>query len=128
MSAWTYMRRTLLPVWNVGSLSWLAHRLTGIALALYLIPHFISIHSAQGGPAAFDRSLAAFRGPIFKSAEFLLIGVVSFHLFNGLRIIAIDFFNVSGHQRLLFWLTMTATATVLLAASLLFVPRILSPS
>lgn len=128
MSAWTYVRRTLLPVRNVGTLSWLAHRVTGIALALYLVPHFISIHSALGGPGAFDRSLAAFRGPLFKTAEFLLIGVVAFHLFNGLRIIAVDFLNVTGSQRLLFWVTMIATAAVLVAASVLFVPRILGPS
>jgi succinate dehydrogenase / fumarate reductase cytochrome b subunit len=125
MSAWGTMRRTLLPARSAGSLSWLAHRLTGIALALYLVPHFVSIHSALGGPAAFDRSLAALRGPIFKAAEYLLVGAVAFHLFNGLRIIAIDFLNVTGQQRLLLWLALAATAAVLAAASVLFLPGIL---
>ncbi len=123
-----YLRRTLLPRPNIGNLSWLAHRLTGVALAVYLIPHFVSIGSARGGAAAFDGELAVYTAPIFKAAEFLLILVVAFHLFNGLRIIAVDFFNLSGHQKLLFWLVMVACAAVFLAASLLFVPRILAPA
>ena len=128
MNLWTYLRRTLLPQFNVGTLSWLAHRATGVALALYLIPHFVSIHSAQGGPQALDTTLAGYRGPLFKAAELLLIGVVAFHGFNGLRIVALDFFSVTGQQRLLFWLTLAATACVLVAASFLFVPRILGPA
>ena len=47
-----YLRRTLLPRVNIGNLSSLAHRLTGVALALYLIPHFLSIGSARHGAAA----------------------------------------------------------------------------
>ncbi|MBI4081218.1 MAG: succinate dehydrogenase, cytochrome b556 subunit [Candidatus Lambdaproteobacteria bacterium] len=123
-----YLRRSLLPQVNVGNAAWLLHRLTGLALAVYLLPHFVSINGSRAGPAAFDAGLAVFTAPLYKAAEWLLIGTVAFHGFNGLRVIAIDFFALSGRQKLLFWLVMAATAAVLLAASLLFVPRILAPA
>ncbi len=120
-----YLRRTLLPLVNVGTVSWLLHRLTGIALAVYLVPHFLSIGAARGGPAALDAELAVFRAPFFALAEWVLIGAVAFHALNGLRIIALDFFDLSRHQKLLFWCVLLACAAIFAAASTLFVPRIL---
>ncbi|HKI98973.1 MAG TPA: succinate dehydrogenase, cytochrome b556 subunit [bacterium] len=122
-----YVRRTLLPLVNPGTVAWLLHRVTGVALALYLIPHFVSIHAAIGGRQALDGELAGFRTPLFAVAEWLLIGAVAFHAFNGLRIIAVDCFDLTGRQRLLFWLVLAACAAVFVAASTLFVPRILAP-
>lgn len=122
-----YFRQTLLPLVNVGTVAWLLHRLSGVALAVYLIPHFVSVNAARGGPAALDAELAGFASPLFAAAEYVLVLTVAFHLLNGLRIIAIDFLDLSRHHKLLFWLVMAACAAVFLAASTLFVPRILAP-
>ena len=122
-----YVRRTLLPLVNAGTVAWLLHRVTGVALALYLIPHFVSINAARGGPEALDAELRGFAGPVFAVAEWLLIGAVAFHAFNGLRLIALDAFDVTGRQKLLFWGVLLACAVVFIAASTLFVPRILAP-
>ena len=123
-----YLRKTLLPLVSIGNVSWLLHRLTGVALAVYLIPHFISINSSRQGPEVFDATLAAFTAPSYRVAEFLLIMTVAFHTFNGLRTVAIDFFDLSHRQKLLFWLVMGACAAVLVAVSFLFLPRILAPA
>lgn len=122
-----YFRTTLLPLANTGNVAWLLHRLTGLVLAAYLVPHFISINAARGGPEALDAELAFYDAPLFAALEWLLVGVVAFHACNGLRVIALDAFALSGHQRLLFWLVLLACGTVFAAASLLFVPRILGP-
>ena len=122
-----YFRQTLLPLVNVGTVAWLLHRLSGVALAVYLIPHFVSVNAARGGPAALDAELAGFASPLFAAAEYVLVLTVAFHLLNGLRIIAIDFLDLSRHHKLLFWLVMAGCAAVFLAASTLFVPRILGP-
>jgi succinate dehydrogenase cytochrome b subunit len=122
-----YVRRTLLPLVNAGTVAWLLHRVTGVALALYLVLHVVSIHAARGGPAALDTELAGFRTPFFAVAEWLLIAAVAFHALNGLRLIALDAFDLTGRQRLLFWLVLAVCAAVFLAASTLFVPRILAP-
>lgn len=129
MTAMTaYLRRTLLPVVNTGTVAWLLHRVTGVALAVYLVPHFVSINAARGGPAALDAELAAFATPVFAAAEWVLVGAVAFHAFNGLRIIAVDFFDLSRQHKLLFWVVLLACAAVMGAASTLFVPRILAPA
>ena len=122
-----YFRQTLLPLVNVGTVAWLLHRLSGVALAVYLIPHFVSVNAARGGPAALDAELGGFATPLFAAAEYVLVLTVAFHLLNGLRIIAIDFLDLSRRQKLLFWLVMAGCAAVFLAASTLFVPRILAP-
>lgn len=120
-----YLRRTLLPLLNAGTLAWLLHRLTGVALAVYLVPHFISINAARGGPAALDAALGGFATPMFAVAEWLLIGTVAFHAFNGLRIIAVDFFDLAPRHKLLFAVVLLACVAVMAAASVVFVPRIL---
>lgn len=128
LAAAAYLRRTLLPQVNTGTLAWLLHRLSGLALVVYLPLHIASINASQGGPAAFDAELAIYTAPIFKAAEFVLIAGVAFHGLNGLRVIAIDFLNLSHYQKLLFWLVLAVCAAVMIAASFLFVPRILAPA
>ena len=94
-------QRLFLSQKSVGNVSWLLHRVTGVALAIYLLPHFISIHSSQLGQQMFDQELNVYTTPFFKFAEFILVLTVAFHMFNGLRIIALDCFNLVGHQKLL---------------------------
>ncbi|MEE8433383.1 MAG: succinate dehydrogenase, cytochrome b556 subunit [bacterium] len=122
-----YLRRTLLPLVNTGTLAWLLHRVTGVALAVYLIPHILSINAARKGPEALDAELAYFASPFFAAMEWLLVGAVAFHALNGLRIIALDAFDLSGRQKVLFWLVLSLCGLIFLAASTLFVPRILGP-
>ena len=123
-----YVRRTMLPLVNAGTLAWLLHRVTGVALALYLIPHFVYVNAARGGAAAFDRELAGLATPLFAVAEWLLIAAVAFHAFNGVRIIAVDCIDLAPQHKRLFWLVLLACTAVFLAASVLFVPRILAPA
>jgi succinate dehydrogenase / fumarate reductase cytochrome b subunit len=122
------VRRNLLPQLNTGSVAWALHRITGVALAVYLLPHFISINSARGGREAFDAALGWYTGPLIAASEFVLVLAVAFHMFNGIRIIAVDFFDLSHRQKVLFWLVMAGCAAVLLGASLVFVPRMLAPA
>jgi succinate dehydrogenase / fumarate reductase cytochrome b subunit len=122
-----YLRRTLLPLLNTGTLAWLLHRVTGVALAIYLLPHFLSIHAARSGSQALDAELRGFATPLFAVAEWLLIGAVAFHALNGLRIIAVDLFDLAPRQKALFWAVLVVCAAVFVAASTLFVPRILAP-
>jgi succinate dehydrogenase / fumarate reductase cytochrome b subunit len=121
-----YLHRTLLPLISIGNIAWLLHRLTGVAIAVYLVLHFITIGSSRQGPEVFDATLESYTAPVWKVAECLLIMAVAFHIFNGLRIIVIDFFDLSPKQKLLFWLVMGACAIVLIAVSVLFLPKILS--
>ena len=121
------VRRNILPQLNTGSVAWALHRITGVALAIYLLPHIISISSSRAGREVFDETLGFYAGPLIAASEFVLVLAVAFHMFNGIRVIVVDFFDLSHTQKLLFWAVMGACVAVLLGASLVFLPRILAP-
>lgn len=121
------VRRNILPQLNTGSVAWALHRITGVALAVYLLPHLISINSSRSGREVFDETLGWYAGPLIATSEFLLVMAVAFHMFNGIRIIVVDFFDLSHRQKLLFWAVMAACTVVLLGATFIFLPRILAP-
>jgi len=68
----------------------LIHRLSGIALAIFLPLHFFALAKALGGAGAFDSFLAATSTPLVKFAEGGLVVALSIHMTLGLRILAIE--------------------------------------
>ena len=121
------LRKNLLPQLNAVSVLWLLHRLTGVALAVYLVPHFITINDSRWGPEIFNETLSWFQGSLIVAAEFVIVLAVAFHGINGLRIIAMDFFDLSQRQKWLLGMVLAACGAVFLYASFWFVPRILEP-
>ncbi|MEE2716164.1 MAG: succinate dehydrogenase, cytochrome b556 subunit [SAR324 cluster bacterium] len=128
MSLNLLIRKHLLPQFNAVSVLWALHRLTGVALAVYLVPHFITIHDSRQGESVFNETLAWFQGPLIAAAEFVIVLAVAFHALNGLRIIAVDFFDLSHRQKWLCWAVLVSCGAVFLASSLWFVPKILAPA
>ena len=97
---------------RVGMVAWILHRLTGVGLVLYLVLHIWGL-KAITNPEAYNALIASYHAPIFKVAEFGLLGACIYHALNGLRIVLIDFMGWSPNQRKLFW-TLGAVALVLL--------------
>jgi fumarate reductase subunit D len=75
---------------DVAWLAALVHRLSGLALALFLPLHFLVLGLAIEGEARLDAALAWTALPIVKFAEGLLIFLLAIHLAGGLRILAIE--------------------------------------
>jgi fumarate reductase subunit D len=69
------------------------HRLSGIALAIFLPIHFLALASALNGAKALDAFLAVTRQPLVKFAEFGIVIALAVHLTLGLRVLAIEFFD-----------------------------------
>jgi len=97
---------------RTGMFAWMAHRLSGVALVVYLIIHIWGLKSLTD-PEAFNALIAKYHQPIFKVGEFLLLAAVVYHAMNGLRIVLIDFLGWSPNQKRLFW-TLGAVAAVLI--------------
>src|SRR5256885_11327281 len=55
-----------------GFLAALLHRLSGLALAIFLPVHFLALATALGGADAFDTFLTITRNPVVKTAELAL--------------------------------------------------------
>ncbi len=78
----------------------LVHRVSGLALALFLPLHFYVLGLALSDTAALDSFLKWTDNPFVKIAEAGLILLLSLHLFGGLRLLALEFLPWSAKQKL----------------------------
>jgi fumarate reductase subunit D len=99
-----------------GFLAALMHRLSGIALAIFLPIHFLALAAALGGAGELDTFLAVSRNPFVKLSEFALIVALAAHMTLGLRVLAIEFLDVRENTRA----ALAACLGVVLAVGLLF--------
>ncbi|MGN6572995.1 MAG: succinate dehydrogenase, cytochrome b556 subunit [Pseudolabrys sp.] len=76
-----------------GFVAAMLHRLSGIALAIFLPLHFIALAMALQGANALDSFLALTRNPLVEAAEFGLVAALALHMTLGLRVLAIEFLD-----------------------------------
>ena len=74
-----------------GHLSWIAHRISGLAILSFLIIHVWDTANANFWPSAYEWSIEVFKHPLFAIGEIALMAAVLFHAFNGIRITILDF-------------------------------------
>ncbi|HWH25267.1 MAG TPA: succinate dehydrogenase, cytochrome b556 subunit [Pseudolysinimonas sp.] len=103
-----------------GMWSWVLHRITGTAIFFFLLVHILDTSLVRIDPAAYNAVIDTYKTPIMGLGEAALVAAIGFHALNGLRIIAIDFFEWgTRRQRLMFWIVI-GLWIVLLAG---FLPR-----
>jgi fumarate reductase subunit D len=81
--------------------AFLVHRLSGIALALFLPLHFWFLGSALQGEAAMDEMLRWTEQPAVVAGEWALIVLLAAHLAGGLRVLALEFLPWRNWQKTL---------------------------
>ena len=69
----------------------MVHRLSGIALALFLPLHFWVLGSAIEGETSLGTSLAWTEQPLVKLGEWAIVLALAAHLGGGLRVLALEF-------------------------------------
>lgn len=74
-----------------GQYSWLAHRLSGLAILSFLVIHVWDTANAFFWPQAYVWSIALFKHPLFAMGEIGVMAAVLYHAFNGIRITILDF-------------------------------------
>lgn len=74
-----------------GFIAALLHRLSGLALALFLPIHFLALGLALRGAAPLDSFLAVTRTPVVKLAEWGIVVALATHMALSLRVLAIEF-------------------------------------
>ncbi len=87
---------------QTGSFAWIVHRLTGIALTLYIFLHLYVLSSLRD-IAHYDALMETMRTPFLKLLDAGLLGLVIGHGFNGFRLILIDIGVSTRFQKPLFW-------------------------
>ena len=70
--------------------AFLVHRLSGVALAVFLPMHFWLLGAALRGAAALDEKLLWTEQPAVIAGEYLLVVLLAAHLAGGLRVLALE--------------------------------------
>lgn len=114
--------------WHWGFVAWLLHRLTGIALAGYILLHLYVLQNLARGPKAFDSLMAAFGNPFFKLLEIGLLGIVVYHSVNGLRIVFMDYGPMANKESYVKWLkgTLIVIAAIIVVGGLIMLGHIVA--
>ena len=68
----------------------IGHRLSGIALAVFLPFHFLLLGNAFNGAAGLDQFLVYTDIPLVKIAEWGLVMLLALHLLFGLRVLCLE--------------------------------------
>jgi fumarate reductase subunit D len=76
-----------------GFIAAILHRLSGIALAIFLPLHFFALATALNGASGLDAFLELTRRPLVKFAEWGIVVALAVHMTLGLRVLAIEFFD-----------------------------------
>lgn len=85
------------PLW----FAFILHRISGVALALFLPVHFYVLSLALSPTDQLDSLLIWAQNPMVKLAEFALVFLLAVHLFGGLRLMALELLPWHNKQKTL---------------------------
>jgi fumarate reductase subunit D len=96
--------------------AFVVHRVSGVALALFLPLHFWALAHALQGEAKLESFLRWTDQPIVKLGEVALVLLLAAHMAGGLRLLALEFLAWRDWQKSL----LAVASAVTLAAGLAF--------
>src|SRR5260370_1829117 len=74
-----------------GYWAWLLHRVSGVAIILFLFLHVLDTCLVGFGPNAYETFVSIYRVPFFRVLEVALSVAVLYHGINALRILVTAF-------------------------------------
>lgn len=104
--------------------AFLVHRLSGIALTLFLPLHFWALGNALHGEAKLESFLRWSDQPLVKCAEWALVLLLAAHMAGGIRLLMLEFMDwpsVGDRQKTL----LAGAVGASLAVGLLFLLNLL---
>lgn len=83
-----------------GQWSWLAHRITGVAVILFLFAHIVDTAVIGWGPEAYEKVLSVYHNWVVQLLELGLVAAVLYHAINGIKVMAFDFWpSTTRHMK-----------------------------
>lgn len=124
-------------LWGLGSLPtertegnrWATylHRVTGVAIVLFLLLHLVDVSLFVWSVPIYDSVHSLYGTTIMRIFECGLLFALCFHAFNGLRLIAIDVWDIGMRGALqLLRVTVVATVALTIAGSIVILMPVLS--
>lgn len=109
-----------------GQWAFYLHRISGLAILLYLLLHVISISLMVFGEEAYMTVHHMYDLIPFRIGLILVTAAVAYHALNGLRIIVMDFFGTGvSYQRPLWYAVLGLTGAIMAYTLYMNIPRIL---
>ncbi|MFQ5723204.1 MAG: succinate dehydrogenase, cytochrome b556 subunit [Terriglobia bacterium] len=118
----------LLPMYRggPGQWAWLLHRLSGVAVLLFLLIHILDTGLVLFGQQVYDKVISLYTHPVFRVGEVGLVAAVLYHALNGIRITLIDFYpELTERQRQLFYAVVSVFVLLFLPAAYLMLETLL---
>ncbi len=110
-----------------GMWSWLFHRVSGLAILLFLLIHIVDISMLSFGPTVYNNSILLFDQWEVRLLSLSLIAAILYHAFNGIRVILIDFWSKAvKYQKVLFAIVMVVTVVLFIPAAYFVMGPVLS--
>ncbi len=87
-----------------GQIAWMLHRVTGVAVFVFLALHIADIFLMSFGPDVFNSLLFFYHKFLFKlGIVFGLYPGALYHGLNGIRVITVDFWPEMGKKQTMLW-------------------------
>ena len=98
--------------------SWVGHRVTGVLIFFFLFAHVMDTALVRVSPESYDRILDTYKNPIVNLMEVGLVAAVLYHSLNGLRVMAIDFWEKGPrYQREMTFAVVTLVVVLMIPAT-----------
>jgi succinate dehydrogenase / fumarate reductase cytochrome b subunit len=99
---------------RLSSFAFYGMRITGLALAFFLIVHIYSVSQVLNG--GLDKTFKAYDSPLWYWGEFFIFLAFLFHAANGIRVMLGDFFSLTRAQKGILYGTMLVAFALAVAA------------
>jgi len=96
----------------LGMWFWVARRVTGLIVAIYIFAHLYVLSTFWGGQTAWGGMMSLMTSDAFVFLDFLLLGAVIVHAVTGAAVVLFDFGAGVRKHKLVYWV-MTAIGILL---------------
>jgi succinate dehydrogenase / fumarate reductase cytochrome b subunit len=112
-----------------GMLAWAFHRISGVAIFLFVVLHVVDIYLVGGDPGAYDTILQVYASLPGRIMEILLGAALLYHALNGLRILIIDLWPaMTVHHRFLWYASWVIFVAVGIPAAYIILKPVIDPA
>ena len=121
MASWTapVTRWGTLYQGRIGQWAFVLHRITGVAVFLFLVLHVLDTAVLRISPEAYNQIIGMYHRPIMAIGEAGLVAMVTLHGLNGIRVMLIDALPQGGRlQNVMFY----GVVLVFLISMAIFLP------
>jgi succinate dehydrogenase / fumarate reductase, cytochrome b subunit len=112
-----------------GMLAWAFHRISGVAIWLFIVLHVVDIYLVGGDPNAYNTILQVYASTPGRIMEILLGAALLYHALNGMRILVIDLWPaMTSYHRVLWYGSWIVFIVVGLPGAYIILEPVLRPA